>query len=271
MKTLLIILTLLLGSPLFAEIKAESFYFDKDSGMPLSSSMEQLNELKNNLVNHRFQLIEIGSFAEDERFDRSEEISKQYIDFVVKTLEADTEEITINNYGGQRIRLNFEPRSWNRVDVYYYIGEEIEIEPSVVIKEIVDTNKVPRKELPNRKVPGLKEIAENTPIVMPITFVGGTSKMNSEGNAYLQYLAKTLKENPDYTAHIRGHVCCGDNYRMSKKRAKTVYKYLVKQEVDKKRLSYKGYSNYLPLVFPEHTKEDRAANRRVDVIFSNRN
>lgn len=56
--------------------------------------------------------------------------------------------------------------------------------------------------------------------------------------------------------------------KLSKQRAKIVYKELVKRGVTKKRLKYQGYSNNLPLVTPEKTEIDRRKNRRVDIIFS---
>lgn len=64
--------------------------------------------------------------------------------------------------------------------------------------------------------------------------------------------------------HIRGHVCCGPDKKLSRKRAKYVYKFLIAQGIDKKRLSYKGYSNEYPLIFPEKTEFDAFQNRRVD-------
>ena len=43
---------------------------------------------------------------------------------------------------------------------------------------------------------------------------------------------------------------------------------MVRSGIDKSRLSFKGYSNTAPAVFPEKKEEDEQRNRRVDFIFT---
>ena len=102
---------------------------------------------------------------------------------------------------------------------------------------------------------------------LAIGFIGGKSKMTSKSKEALDELYDRLKSNPDLTAHIRGHVCCGPNKRISKNRARAVYKEMVKRGIDKKRLTFAGYSNSKPIIFPEKTRFDRETNRRVDILF----
>lgn len=83
----------------------------------------------------------------------------------------------------------------------------------------------------------------------------------------LEYLVELLEKNPTWTVHIRGHVCCGPSERISCKRAKNVYKFLIRLGVNPLRMSYKGYSDTLPLAFPEKTEEDEIMNRRVDFVI----
>jgi outer membrane protein OmpA-like peptidoglycan-associated protein len=80
-------------------------------------------------------------------------------------------------------------------------------------------------------------------------------------------LIDLLNKNPTWTLHIRGHVCCGPSEKISKKRAKNVYKYLKHAGISPERLTYKGYSDSLPKAFPEKTEADEAQNRRVDFII----
>jgi outer membrane protein OmpA-like peptidoglycan-associated protein len=68
--------------------------------------------------------------------------------------------------------------------------------------------------------------------------------------------------------HVRGHVCCGPSYRLSKRRARKAYKYLKRAGISKTKLSYKGYSDSKPLRWPEEEPEDEAANRRVDFVLT---
>lgn len=84
----------------------------------------------------------------------------------------------------------------------------------------------------------------------------------------MQEFVLYLKENREIQVHVRGHVCCGADKRLSRKRAKYAFKYLKKAGIHRDRLSFKGYSNEIPLRFPEKEEEDAAMNRRVDFILS---
>lgn len=83
----------------------------------------------------------------------------------------------------------------------------------------------------------------------------------------LGHLVEMVNSNDSIEIHVRGHVCCGPSYRLSKKRAKKTYKYLIKAGIDKSRISYKGYSDERPIRWPEKTKEDELENRRVDFVI----
>ncbi len=103
---------------------------------------------------------------------------------------------------------------------------------------------------------------------LDIKYIGSTTDLNANYQYMIQYLVELLQENPFWTVHIRGHVCCGPSYRISKLRARNVYKILAKSGIDETRLSYKGYSDEKPLIFPEKTEEDELANRRVDFVIT---
>ena len=98
-------------------------------------------------------------------------------------------------------------------------------------------------------------------------YVGSLVNIDVNYRYVLGYLIELLEKNPTWTVHVRGHVCCGPSYRISKRRAKKVYKFLVKSGIEKERVSYEGYSDSIPIVFPEKTEEDAAQNRRVDFII----
>ena len=54
--------------------------------------------------------------------------------------------------------------------------------------------------------------------------------------------------------------------KISEKRAKTVYNFLIKNRINKNRLSYTSFGNTKPIYpIPEKTEEERIANRRVEV------
>lgn len=94
----------------------------------------------------------------------------------------------------------------------------------------------------------------------------------------LMNLLKTLRSNPKMKIEIQGHICClkeeGDGMDMdtgiknlSQSRAKAVYDFLIRNEIDASRLSYKGFGHTKPKVSPEMSPADEQANRRVEVMI----
>lgn len=99
-------------------------------------------------------------------------------------------------------------------------------------------------------------------------YTGSSTRPNIQYQYILAYLIELMDKNPTWKVHIRGHVCCGPDQKLSEKRAKNVYNYLLKKKIDPSRLSYKGYSDTKPIVFPEKTDEDAHTNRRVDFMIT---
>lgn len=100
-----------------------------------------------------------------------------------------------------------------------------------------------------------------------IRYIGSSTEIDGNYRYMMEDLVKFLNTYEDFHIHIRGHVCCGPAERVSTKRAKTVYKFLLQAGIDKERMSFKGYSDEIPAVWPEKTEEDAAANRRVDFVI----
>lgn len=105
-----------------------------------------------------------------------------------------------------------------------------------------------------------------------IQFKMGTSDLVEEAEVQLRRLRDFLTLNADIKIEIQGHVhSVGDDVsfigkKLSHSRAKTVYKYLVKSGIDKKRLTYEGYGNqFMKFPEPKSTQEEQA-NRRVEIM-----
>lgn len=100
-----------------------------------------------------------------------------------------------------------------------------------------------------------------------ILFVGSSVNIDMNYRYLLLELAETMIKNSKWTIEIRGHVCCGPSEKISKKRAKNVYDYLLHLGVPANQMTYKGYSDLMPLAFPEKTEDDENLNRRVDFLI----
>jgi outer membrane protein OmpA-like peptidoglycan-associated protein len=255
MKWLAIVISVVAASCAYSQVKVDSYYFEKGNGTFASSSQTMLDSFVYKLENKVIQVIEINAFVDDKKTKGAKKISQARIDTFVNRFGLYAEDITINNFATIREQVAFKVENWDRIDVYYYQGDKSFVD-EVEIDLITDSERDAKVEF-------------GVPLVLPIKFKGGTNKVLPESMIYLEELADTLVSNSFLTVHIRGHVCCGDNMRISEKRAKAVYNHLKKRGVAEHRLSFKGYSNTLPIIFPERTQADRSKNRRVDVIFNN--
>jgi len=90
----------------------------------------------------------------------------------------------------------------------------------------------------------------------------------------IQKFAQWLNGHQEVKAEIQGHTDSIGSERynliLSTRRAKAVYKALLKENVDPKRLNYKGYGESHPIA-SNKTKEGRALNRRVVAKILNPN
>lgn len=104
-----------------------------------------------------------------------------------------------------------------------------------------------------------------------IRFVGNEDKVMRQSEASLLLLLRFLQENPSVKVEVQGHVN-GPTFKnkkefidLSTSRAKTVYDFLLVNDVESDRISYQGLGNS-QMIFPEpKNKEQSEANRRVEV------
>jgi len=246
-----------------SQVKNFSFYFEKNSEKISQVSQEDINDFDSISLTNNLQIIEINGFTEKGDSINSTEISQQRINYILKRFNLQDKQISINNLGVKHESVPFLIENWNRVDMYFFQGSIKSAQ-----KDKSNDSDLSKKDNSLELIKKKNPINKTTPFnLSSVKFIEGTDKMHHGASVYLTVLKDTLLKNTKLIIEIRGHVCCAKKMRLSKKRAKAVYKYLLKEGVKKNRLSYKGYANFIPLVFPEITYKDREANRRVDVIF----
>ncbi len=114
-------------------------------------------------------------------------------------------------------------------------------------------------------------------VVEGMNFYGGRHFPTVSSASKFQKLLKALQEHPNIHIEIQGHICChdadkGDGYdldtgksNLSTARAKYVYDYLIKNGIDAKRLSYKGFGATRKLYPKERNNYEQQQNRRVEI------
>lgn len=111
-----------------------------------------------------------------------------------------------------------------------------------------------------------------------LQFVAGKSMLLKESNAELERLYLSLMMNPDSKVEIGGHINVPNKsmdeltirqMQLSVDRAKSVYDFLVKKGISRKRLTYKGYGNSEMIFANPKDDKEKSRNRRVEVKILN--
>ncbi len=115
----------------------------------------------------------------------------------------------------------------------------------------------------------------STLILANLNFEGGRHVLLPGSEKTLSLLLETLKKNPTLEIQIQGHICClvggidgvdmdTQTMNLSVNRAKAIYEYLIRNGIERSRLSYIGFGSRHKLV-DEITELDRSTNRRVEI------
>ena len=110
-------------------------------------------------------------------------------------------------------------------------------------------------------------------ILNNIFFNSNEFNLLPESKSELKQLILFLKENPTVSIEIGGHTDnIGDdesNLSLSKNRAKTVFEFLINNNIPANKLSFKGYGETQPISF-ENTENGRKMNRRTEFKITNK-
>ncbi len=119
--------------------------------------------------------------------------------------------------------------------------------------------------------PKVRVTKKKIEILEKVHFKTGSAKIMKDSYDLLRQVAETLKENPQILkVRIEGHTdnrgSLRFNMRLSKRRAKAVMDFLIKEGVAPERLEYAGYGPTRPIA-SNKTREGRAKNRRVEFVI----
>lgn len=101
-----------------------------------------------------------------------------------------------------------------------------------------------------------------------LNFYNNSDIVLTESRPILNELLQIMNDNPKMVIDIQGHICCQkvEENQISLLRAVAVYKFLVRNGIDKARLHYISYGSTRPIYpLPEKNEEERVANRRVEI------
>jgi outer membrane protein OmpA-like peptidoglycan-associated protein len=103
-----------------------------------------------------------------------------------------------------------------------------------------------------------------------IHFQNNSAVVVAKSKSVLYDLLCVMEENPDLKIQIQGHICCqtfGDPGDISTARARAVFNFLIRNKINRKRLSFKGFGTSQPIhPIPEKSDAEENDNRRVEIL-----
>lgn len=109
-------------------------------------------------------------------------------------------------------------------------------------------------------------------ITLPnIYFFNNSARIVPKSQPTLIDLRCAMEENPKLKIEIQGHICCqleNDINDVSTARARAIYSYLIRNKIDRKRMTFKGFGISRPIhPIPEKNEQEEDENRRVEILI----
>ncbi len=118
----------------------------------------------------------------------------------------------------------------------------------------------------------VKDLTEKGKSILYINFDLDKSNLTAEGKEEVNQIAEALNKNNSLKIAIEGHTDnsgeATHNKKLSDERVNTVMNSLISQNIDKSRLTAKGFGAEKPLVAND-SEENKAKNRRVELVKTN--
>ncbi|HEY0091385.1 MAG TPA: OmpA family protein [Flavobacterium sp.] len=104
-----------------------------------------------------------------------------------------------------------------------------------------------------------------------INFQNNSAIIVPKSKQTLYELLCVMEENPKLRIEIQGHICCQpitDINDVSTARARAIFNFLVRNKINRKRLSFRGFGVTQPIhPIPEKNEEEADENRRVEILI----
>lgn len=272
----------------------EKFSIHFETNQSNLSSLEK-QKLANWISTHsKVKIVVINGFTDkDGSTELNDSLAQKRVDFICNSIAkkvAIRSDFKSRSFGENH--LQNEDKSENRrVDIYFISEKDLPRENEILgIKEKVVVNE-PKAEIrypdvfqvqnPNgttstfeldvdfmKKVSTAKS-GEKLQLDN-LNFQWNTFAIMNESRGKLYELLLVMVQNPNLKIEIHGHICCNasSKEKLSTQRAKAVKGFLISQGIDNSRVTYKGFGSTEPLFpLPEKTEEERAANRRVEIVI----
>ena len=253
MKLKFIIFFFLIAIKLFGQKQVEVF-FDFNKDFPNTSSILHINEWI--AKNKNVEITKLMGYCDSiDSKNYNKKLAERRIENTQMLLEK----------SGLKFNKNLEKiafgkdfkqskvQSENRKVTIFYLELEIALVESELTRKIKNAKVGEHITLPN------------------IYFFNNSARIVPKSEPTLVDLRCAMEENPRLRIEIQGHICCqlvNDFNNVSTARARAIYNFLLRNKIDRKRMTFKGFGISKPIhPIPEKNTEEEDGNRRVEILI----
>ncbi|MBY8961153.1 OmpA family protein [Flavobacterium sp. D11R37] len=275
--------------PLLAIAQQEfSVYFDSNKHELDKAQTQRLADWM--VANKKSKVLAINGYTDEDGTSAHNDTLAQrrvmYVYNAIKNFVATRDDFKTRSFGEQH-KMSGNKAENRRVTLYFLPEQELHRE-----NEILGIKATPKKKAPvnypdkvvvtdprrGRQVIPLdvefmKRVGEAKAgeklQIKNMNFHLNTFAIVEESRPRLYELLEIMRSNPGLKIKLLGHICCieGDPRKLSYDRAKAVAMFLRQNGIERERVTFDGLGTTEPLYpLPEKTEEERAANRRVEVL-----
>ena len=252
MKRLLILILIIFSNFSFAQKQFE-VYFDFNKDFPNQQSILDFNEWKTQAnISEVFKIEGYCDSVDSKNYNKK--LAERRIESIVKLLKSSAVSIS-KEVVKIAIGKEFEQsqiQDENRKVIIFYKEVSAEKPKSALYQKIKNAKVGDIIKLPN------------------IYFYNNSARTVPKSQPILYDLLCVLEENAKIKIEIQGHICCQidtDINDVSTARAKAIYNFLIRNKIDRTRMTYKGYGTSRPIhKIPEKNETEADENRRVEIL-----
>lgn len=248
-----LILLLLITTNSFSQKQFEVF-FDFNQDFPNQKSILDFNQWI--VQNKNIEVLKLSGYCDSvDTKQYNKVLAERRIESLYQLLKENNVKVNQTlerNAVGEEFKQSKIQAENRKVTIFYREEEQKPIE-SQLTKQIKNAKAGETVKLPNLY------FYNNSPQIVPSSI------------PTLNQLLAAMEENPNLKIEIQGHICCQtvhDIGDVSTARARAIYNYLLRFNINKDRMTYKGFGSSRPVhKIPERNEDEANDNRRVEVLI----
>lgn len=269
-----------------------SVYFDTNKSELTTPEIQKIQTWIS--ANPKLKVVAINGFTDiDGTSGLNDTLAQKRVNFIytfISNKVAIRSDCKSRSFGENHFQKEDKAKN-RRVDIFYILEKDLKRENEIL--GIKEENKEPEV-LPEIRYPDIFQVQNPNGTISEFTldvdfmrkvtkakageklqidnlnFIFNTFAVTNESRGKLYELLLVMQQNPKLKIEIQGHICCNASSKetLSTQRAKAIKMFLKSQGIETSRVTYQGFGSTKPLFpLPEKNEQERAANRRVEILI----